>query len=175
MGCGSIAKGERGRSPESVRGVDIDNPGYYQWPPSLGRRRFVGSVGLWAVVAATLFQLAGCQWGSSATLADRAKRYWELKQQKRWEEVYDGYLDPTLQSALSRDTFLKKRVLAFDTLDFNITDVAENGNDGIVHVTSHANIPLRGIGGKVQMRKQEMTGEDTWVKRDGTWYVRLSE
>ena len=157
------------------RGVDIANAHDYQWPPSSGRLRLRALAGLGMVVAAMLVQLAGCQWGSSATLADRAKRYWELKQQKRWEEVYDGYLDPALKSALARDSFLKKRVLAFDILDFNITDVTENGNEGIVHVTSHANIPLRGIGGKVQLRKQEMTGEDAWIKRDGAWYIRLSE
>jgi hypothetical protein len=38
-----------------------------------------------------------------------------------------------------------------------------------------ANLPLRGIGGKVQMRRQEMTSEESWVKRDGVWFIHLSE
>jgi hypothetical protein len=175
-GGGSSAQGGAAGCPEAdPLGVDIANAHDYQWPPSWDRSRLRGIVGFGTVIVAVLVQLAACQWGSSATLADRAKKYWELKQQKRWEEVYDGYLDPAAKSALARDSFLKKRLLAFDILDFNITDVAENGNEGTVHVTSHANIPLRGIGGKTQLRKQEMTGEEAWVRHDGAWYIRLSE
>ena len=121
--------------------------------------------------------LAGCsqQRGSGATLKERANEYWELKQTKRWEAVYDGYLDPALKKSLTKDAFLKKRLLAFDVLSYTITDANENGDEGKVRAQGEANIPLRGIGGAVQMRRETITVEDPWVKRDGTWYIRLSE
>jgi hypothetical protein len=133
------------------------------------------AIGSGVVAAAIVLQLAACQRGSNATLTERASQYGQLVQQKRWEEVYDGYLDPALKGTLAKDAFLKRRLLAFDTLAFTITDATENGNEGTVHVKSDANLPLRGIGGKVQMRRQELNSEDSWVKRDGRWYIHLSE
>ncbi|MBI3769311.1 MAG: hypothetical protein HY271_12595 [Deltaproteobacteria bacterium] len=127
------------------------------------------------MVAAIVLQLAACQRGSNATLGERAGKYWQLKQEKRWEEVYDGYLDPALKGGLSKDAFLKKRLLAFDIVTFTITDSSENGDQGTVHVKIDANLPLLGIGGKVQMHRKELTTEDAWVRHDGTWYIRLSE
>jgi hypothetical protein len=128
-----------------------------------------------AALAATLLHASGCQRTANATLTERVDGYWQLKQQKRWEEVYDGYLDPALKDTLPRDAFLKKRLLAFDVVSFTITDAKEDGDQATVHVKIDANLPLRGIGGKVQMRRQEMTSEETWVRHEGIWYVRLSE
>lgn len=164
--CGSWERG---------RGVDTARRHVYQWPPRSARERVVRAIGVGVVVAALIVPLAACHRGSSATLKDRASTYWQLKQQKRWEEVYDGYLDPALKGALAKDAFLKKRLLAFDILSFTITNVSENGDQGTVSATCDANLPLRGIGGKTEMRRHEMTAEDSWVKRDGTWYIRLSE
>jgi hypothetical protein len=163
--------GRHGRA----RGLDKVNTHEYQWPPRLGRVRMVCAIGSGVVAAAVVLQLAACQRGSNATLTERASKYGQLTQQKRWEEVYDGYLDPALKDALTKDTFLKKRLLAFDIVAFTITDAVENGDEGTVHVKSDANIPLRGIGGKVQMRRQDLDSEESWVRRDGTWYIRLSE
>jgi hypothetical protein len=164
-----------GATRQGAQGVDTVHAYAYQWPPHSGRRRVMRAIGLVVVAAAVIVQLVACQRGSNATLKERASKYWQLKQQKRWEEVYDGYLDPALKGALDKDAFLKKRLLAFDLVDFTIADSDENGDQGTVHVKADANLPLRGIGGKVQMRRQEITSEDTWVKRDGTWYIRLSE
>jgi len=135
----------------------------------------VGRVFGVGVVLVAVGLSAACTRGSNETLRERAEKYWQLKQQKRWEEVYDGYLDPALKSALTKDTFLKKRLLAFDILNFKVTDAAENGETGMVHVALDANLPLRGIGGKVLLKREQMNSEESWVKRDGTWYIRLTE
>ncbi len=109
-------------------------------------------------------------------MADRAQHYWELKQQKRWEEAYDGYLDPTIKVSLTKDAFLKKRQLAFDILSFTITGATENGDDGTVHVKVEANSPLRLPGQeKVQIRKDTIDSQESWVHRDGVWYVHVTE
>jgi hypothetical protein len=163
------------RDHERGRGVDKVNAHEYRWRPRLGRRRIARAIGSGLVAAAIVVQLAACQRGSNATLEERASKYWQLKQQKRWEEVYDGYLDPALKGGLSKDAFLQKRLLAFDTVSFTIADATENGDQGTVHVKVDANLPIRGIGGKVQMRRQELTAEDSWVKHDGSWYIHLSE
>jgi hypothetical protein len=120
--------------------------------------------------------LAGCSKpGSTAMLAERANKYWELKQTKRWEEVYDGYLDPALKGTLSKEIFLKKRLLAFDILNYTISEARESGDRGTVRVEAEANFPVRQMGGAVQLIQKKTTVEDDWVKRDGVWYVRLSE
>jgi hypothetical protein len=165
----------RGHGRRGAPGVDKADRHYYQWRPRSGRGGIARTVGSSMVVAAVVIGFVACHRGSNATLKERAGQYWQLKQQKRWEEVYDGYLDPSRRSALSKDAFLKKRLLAFDIVNFTVTDATENGDEGTVHVKLDANLPLRGIGGKVQMRRQEMTSDETWVKRDGTWYVQLSE
>jgi len=127
------------------------------------------------VVLVAIGLLAACTRGSNETLAERAEKYWQLKQQKRWEEVYDGYLDPALKGGITKDAFLKKRLLAFDIVNFKVGDAIENGDTGTVKVSMEADLPLRGIGGKVQMRRQQMTSDESWVKRDHTWYIHLSE
>jgi hypothetical protein len=150
-------------------------PHDYQWPPYLGRK-WLNVVVCGSVLAAAVVVLAGCKHsGSSATLAERADEYWRLKQAKRWEEVYDGYLDPALKGTLSKEAFLKKRLLAFDLLSYTITEAMENGEEGIVRAKADANIPLRMPGGKVQITRKEIPVEDPWVRHDGVWYVRLTE
>jgi hypothetical protein len=159
-----------------LRGVDKVTGHDYQGPPRFRRGSVARAVGGAVVAAAVGLQLVvGCQRAANATLTERASKYWQLKQQKRWEEVYDGYLDPARKRALTKNAFLKKRLLAFDVVNFTVADAKEDGDQGTVHVKIDANLPLRGIGGKVQMRRQEMTSEESWVKRDGTWYIQLSE
>ena len=155
------------------RGVDNGNTGDYLGRPRFRRWLMYARGGV--VVVGAVLQLIGCQRTINAPLTERVSKYWELKQQKRWEEVYDGYLDPALKGALTKDAFLKKRLLAFDVVNFTIVEASENGDQGSVRVKMDANLPLRGIGGKVQMRRQEMTSEEAWVKRDGTWYIHLTE
>src|SRR5258706_14441535 len=159
----------------SYVGVDKVNAHVYLGPPRSRRGWVTRAVGGIVVVAAIGLQLVGCNRAANATLTERASQYWQLKQQKRWEEVYDGYLDPALKGNLPKDAFLKKRLLAFDVVSFTVTDATEDGDKGTVHVKMDANLPLRGIGGKVQMRRQEMTSVESWEKRDGTWYIHLSE
>ena len=159
-----------------MSGVDIMTPRVYQWPPRSGRKWLSVVVCGSVLAAAAVVVLAGCKHqGSNATLAERADEYWRLKQAKRWEEVYDGFLDPALKGSLSKDAFLKKRLLAFDILSFTITEATENAEEGVVRVKADANIPLRMAGGKVQIARKEITGEDQWVRHDGVWYVRLTE
>ena len=159
----------------ALRGVDTLHGHDYVGPPRFRRRRVVCGIAIAIVAAGVGLQSAGCQRAKTATLTERASTYWQLKQQKRWEEVYDAYLDPAVKETLSKDAFLKKRLLAFDVVNFTITDEKEDGDHATVHVKMDANLPLRGIGGKVQMRRQEMTSDESWVRRDGTWYIHLSE
>lgn len=155
----------------------VDKVGERDYLPAPGWGRVgVASAIVWLVAAAVIAQISACQHGSSGTLTDRAQHYWELKQQKRWEEAYDGYLDPTIKVSLTRDAFLKKRQLAFDILSFTITSATENGDDGSVHVKVEANIPLRLPGQeKVQIRKDTIDSEESWVRRDAVWYVHVTE
>jgi hypothetical protein len=118
---------------------------------------------------------AGCNDRSPASLEERALAYWDLKQSKQWEEIYDGYLDPERKEQLSRDRFLKKRELAFDTLDYAITAAEEQGDQAVVRVSSTANIPALEPGRKVRIITKKVNVEDRWVRRDGVWYVILPE
>jgi hypothetical protein len=128
-------------------------------------------------VALALASLALCcrARDAKAPLLERAQAYWELKQSKRWEEVYDAYLDPELKNGLPREGFLKKRLLAFDILSFAITEAREEGDEGTVVVTNEVDLPVRGAGGSVRIVKKTVTTTDSWARRDGMWYVRLSE
>lgn len=147
----------------------------YQWPPRLSYLR-CGQRGRWIVLTTVVaLAAAGCsELKSGTTLEDRATEYLELKRTKRWEEVYDRYLDPEIKGSLSREAFLKKRLLAFNVLSYSIKELREDGNEGTVSVSGEANIPVRGVRGAVRMIQKEIAVEDRWVKRDGVWYVRLA-
>src|SRR5262249_49115413 len=108
---------------------------------------------------------------------DRVTKYWQLKQSKSWEEVYDQYLDPSLKGQLGRDAFLKRRYLAFDIFGYEIANVTEEGDKdkATVAVTNEVNFPLKAPTGEMQFIKKQVTTNDTWVRRDGTWYVELKE
>lgn len=148
----------------------------YQWPPRSGRLWYSWAVRCSFVGAVLVALVAGCsQLGSTGTLAERADKYWELKQTKRWEEVYDGYVDPAIKDKLSREAFLKKRLLAYDILSYTLTEAREDGDRGVVRVDSEANIPVRWTGGAVRLIQKKTMVEDEWVKRDGIWYVRFKE
>jgi hypothetical protein len=132
---------------------------------------------VWVRVAAIALAVlsAGCSDRSPQTLEERARAYWELKQSKQWAEIYDGYIDPERKTQMPRDRFLKKRELAFDTLDFAITSATENGDRAVVTVSTTANIPALEFGGKVRIITKKVDVEDRWVKRDGVWYVIFPE
>lgn len=119
----------------------------------------------------------GCQKADSATaLKDRAGKYWELKQSKGWEEIYDQYLDPTVRLRLTKEAFLKRRRLAFDVLSYEISEVQEKENDtATVGVNNEINFPLKTPTGELMLIKKSITTTDQWVRREGTWYVALSE
>ena len=161
----------------TASGVDIPPGDDYPATPRPSGRGFRSVVGVVvALVAVWSMAGAGCHHGSKDTLADRAKGYWELRQQKRWEEAYDGYLDPAVKASLTKDAFLKERALAFDILSFTVTDLTQNGDQATVHVKVDANIPLRLPGQeKVQIRKDTIDSEESWVRRDGVWYVHVTE
>lgn len=153
---------------EMGRGVDMQKSRRYQFAPRLGPYRT-------AVVLVVAIALGGCAKESSGTLKERAQQYLDLKQGKRWEEVYDGYLDPTLKRTLTKEAFLNKRALAFDVLRHEIKDIKENGSEGSVLVAGEANFPARGTGGNVHMLQRDFSSTDQWVKRDEVWYIVLTE
>ena len=159
-----------------LSGVDNLVARDYQWPPHSGPVGYSWAVRCSLVGVVLVALLTGCSKpGSTGTLAERAEGYWELKQTKRWEEVYDGCLDPVLKGTLSREAFLKKRLLSFDILTYTLGEVLESGDRGTVRVEMEANLPVRWPNGAVHLVQKKTTVEDEWVKRDGVWYVRLSE
>ena len=138
----------------------------------VGWRRGVALLGLLVPVLVG----AGCQHADPLKdLKDRAIKYWQLKQSKSWAEVYDRYLDPNAKGQLSKDAFLKRRFLAFDIFSFDVANIKEDGDKATVAVTNEVNFPLKTPTGEMQFIKKQVTTNDTWVRRDGTWYVELKE
>jgi hypothetical protein len=137
-----------------------------------------GRAGAACVVAACLALAVapGCQKADTgASLKERAGTYWGLKQAKKWDEVYDKYLDPEAKKTVTKDAFLKRRWLAFDILSYEISDIQENGDKATVTVKNEANIPLKTPQGELQFIKKQMDTKDQWVRHDGAWYVVLTE
>ncbi len=142
-----------------------------------GLRRL--SIG-WALGVLALTVVAGASSGCQksdpvAGLKDRVSTYWGLKQSKAWEEVYGNYLDPEHKKTVTKEAFLKRRFLAFDILSYEISDVKEEGDKATVVVTNEANIPLKTPTGELTFIKKQVTTKDEWVRRDGNWYVVLTE
>lgn len=122
--------------------------------------------------------LAGCQQQqaeSRATLSDRVAKYWTLKQSKGWDEVYDQYLDPKARETVKKEAFLGRRRLAFDILSFRTTEAKEEGDTAKVAVENEVNFPIKSPTGEMQLIKKQVTTTETWVRRDGTWYIQLEE
>jgi hypothetical protein len=136
------------------------------------------TIAVWCVVALSCLGglAAGCRHGAPvASLKERVAAYWGLKQSKAWEEVYDKYLDPEAKKTVTKEAFLKRRWLAFDILSYEIGDVQENGDKATVTVNNEANIPLKTPQGELQFFKKQVATKDEWVRRDGVWYVVLTE
>lgn len=138
------------------------------------RKRF-GTMALAGLTIAFVL-VAGCQKPDPvAALKDRVSKYWGLKQSKGWAEVYDGYLDPEAKKSVTREAFLKRRWLAFDILSYQISDVQEEGDKATVAVDNEVNFPLKTPQGELTFIKKQVNTKDPWVRRDGQWYVILTE
>jgi hypothetical protein len=122
--------------------------------------------------------LAGCQQQqaeSKAPLDARVAKYWALKQSKGWEEVYEQYVDPQAKETLKKDAFLGKRRPSFDVLSFRVTEAKEEGDTAKVAVENEVNFPIKSPAGEMQLIKKQVTTTETWVRRDGAWYIQLDE
>lgn len=140
------------------------------------RRPAAAACGGMALVLAVGLVASACQKADpEAALKERAAAYWQLKQSKGWPEVYDRYLDPEAKKTLPKDAFLKRRFLAFDILSYEITDVQGSPDRATVVVQNEANFPLKSPDGELQFIKKHVTTKDEWVRRDGEWYVVLTE
>lgn len=134
--------------------------------------RRAGALALALMVA----MAAGCSSGTpTSSLKERASTYWGLKQSKSWEEVYDKYLAPDAKKNVTKEAFLKRRWLAFDILSYEISDVQETGDNATVTVANEVNLPLKTPQGELQFIKKQVTTKDPWVRREGQWYVVLTE
>jgi hypothetical protein len=142
-----------------------------------GRRQPIGSRSLASALAlALLIGTLGCQKPDPvADLKQRAEAYWSLKQAKKWDEVYDKYVDPESKKNLTKDAFLKRRWLAFDILSYEITEAKDEGDKGTVAATNEVNFPLKTPQGELTFIKKQVVTKDPWVRRDGVWYVVLTE
>ena len=129
------------------------------------------------VVVLLLAVFLGCQQKveSKATLNERVEKYWALKQSKGWEEAYDQYLDPQAKEALKKEAFLNKRRLSFDNLSFRVAEAKEEGDTAKVAIENEVNFPIKAPTGEMQLIKKQVTTTETWVRRDGTWYIQLEE
>lgn len=108
-----------------------------------------------------------------ANLEARAKQYLTLKQRHGWAEIYDDILAPEDREKLDRKRFLKKREAAFDILGFEVVSAEEQGQDGKVRVKMEAMIPVLNPGGETSLVRKQVQDPQTWVHRDGRWYIRL--
>ncbi len=145
----------------------------------MGRELGVATVG-WGrgvvLVGVLLLVAVGCQRPDPVKdLKDRVTKYWQLKQAKSWPEVYDRFVDPNVKGQLSKEAFLKRRFLAFDIFGFEVGDIKEEGDKATVAVANEVNFPLKTPTGEMQFIKKQVTTNDTWVRRDGAWYVELKE
>lgn len=128
------------------------------------------------LVVLTIGLLGGCQKADpQAALKERVATYWNLKQAKTWPEVYDKFLDPEAKNGVAKEAFLKRRWLAFDILSYEISEVHEDGDKAKVAVNNEVNFPLKTPQGELTFIKKQVTTQDDWVRRDGTWYVVLTE
>jgi hypothetical protein len=119
---------------------------------------------------------AGCQKADpAAALKERASAYWGLKQSKGWAEIYEKYLDPDAKKTVLKEAFLKRRWLAFDILSYEISDVREEGDKATVEVANEVNFPLKTPQGELTFIKKKVSTKDPWIRRDGVWYVVLTE
>jgi len=144
------------------------------------RRALFGVPTGWTLAVLAVVMVAGASGGCQkadpvATIKDRVSTYWGLKQSKGWEEIYEKYLDPEAKKSLTKEAFLKRRFLAFDILSYEISDVKEDGDKATVVVTNEANIPLKTPQGELTFIKKQVTTKDEWVRREGKWYVVLTE
>lgn len=122
--------------------------------------------------------LASCQQQqaqSKATLSERVAQYWALKQSKGWEDVYDRFVDPKAKESVKKEAFLGRRRLAFDVLSFNVKEAKEEGDTAKVAVENEVNFPIKSPAGEMQLIKKQVTTTETWVRRDGAWYIQLEE
>ena len=103
--------------------------------------------------------LAGC-FGPPGVkdLEVRARQYMEERQKRDWVAVYDKFLDPDLRLEIPRDAFLQRRSGAYDLLSFSVDSATVE--------------PGESNGGSRTIRR-ELVDSQSWVVREGQWYVRL--
>lgn len=150
-------------------GMEMDRPVAHSGLPRL-------LIAALLVAGTCLAVLPGCHKADpQAVLKDRVSSYWGLKQAKTWPEVYDKYLDPDAKKTVTKEAFLKRRWLAFDILSYEIGEIQVQGDKAKVAVTNEVNFPLKTPQGELTFIKKQVTTNDDWVQRDGTWYVVLTE
>ena len=122
--------------------------------------------------------LAGC-FGPPGVkdLEVRARQYMEERQKRDWVAVYDKFLDPDLRLEIPRDAFLQRRSGAYDLLSFSVdsatVEPGESPRTARVKVRMEAVIPLMAPNGGSRTIRRELVDSQSWVVREGQWYVRL--
>jgi hypothetical protein len=135
-----------------------------------------GRSALLLVAAVLVAGLGSCQRAETrATFTERVAKYWELKQSKAWEEIYDGFVDPASKEAVPKEVFLKKRALAFDILTYEVGQLPEEADKVVVSVENEVNFPLRSPDGEMRLIKKRVTTTETWVHREGAWFVQVDK
>ena len=97
----------------------------------------------------------------------------DLRQRGNWDEIWNGLVDPTSREGLKRDEFMARRRSSFDIVDFEILTVDETGQSGRVVAKLDAVVPVLKPGGGTMRIPRELDDAQTWVRRDGRWYIQL--
>jgi hypothetical protein len=110
-------------------------------------------------------------------LEERARQYMETRQRRDWAQIYDEFIDPAGRARLDRQEFLRSRGGGFEILGYEVVfSETEEGSDpasGQVRIKIDAMIPLLAPGGGTKTVRRDLEDSQSWVFREGRWFVRL--
>lgn len=109
----------------------------------------------------------------STDLASRAQRYMDLRQKGSWDAIWTGMIDPEARESIKHEVYLERRRSSFDIVDFEIVSVDEKGEEGQVVARLDTIVPILKPGGGVMRIPREVDDSQSWVLRDGRWYIQL--
>lgn len=105
-----------------------------------------------------------------AKLKKRASEFWEAKENKNWELIYQ-YCDPKFKARIAKDEFLnsKSRLLY---LSHKINWVETNGNKGKVRITYTAKISDPYL---TKLAPVKQTIIEDWIKVEDQWFFSVNK
>lgn len=100
----------------------------------------------------------------------------DTRQRRDWATILDEFLDPESHSRIDRKEFLHTRRSGFDILAYEIVSLEVEGDGaaatGRVRMKLDALIPVLEPGGGTRTLRRDVEDPQTWVVRDGRWYIQ---